>query len=245
MSGRKIIFLFVLSLLLFVLVKTPVAFVSQFVTLPKGVAYEGLQGSLWQGEIAQVSFNKIHLSQVKWQFEPTKLLTGDLAFQIRFGQPRELAMLSGKGVVAIGLAGKSVEQAVVRVPANQAKPFLPIPMGDIAGRVIANIDEYQFGEPICQVVQGDIGWHKAGIDIGGPIEFGSIEAQLNCQDGKLLANFDGENRLGLDGSATIESAKKFGFNGYLKPSSDLPAVVHQGIGMMTKMDSQGRYKISL
>lgn len=245
MSIRKSIGLFIFFLLLFTLARTPVGFVSKFITLPKGVAYQGLEGTIWQGEITQVQINKTHLSNVKWQFEPFKLFTGNLAFNVSFGNARQAESISGRGLVSMGLSGKRVQDAIVRVAANAAKPMLPIPMGDIEGRVILNVKDYQLGEPLCQITQGDIGWHRAGIDVGGPIEFGTIEADLTCDKGSLVANFDGQNTLGLEGQAKIAAANKFNFTGFMKPSADLPAVVHQGIGMMAKMDSQGRYKISL
>lgn len=245
MSIRKSIGLFLFFLLLFTLARTPVGFVSKFITLPKGVAYQGLEGTVWQGEITQLQINKTHLSNIKWQFEPLELFTGNAAFSVRFGNARQSESISGHGLVSIGLAGKRVQDAIVRVAANAAKPMLPIPMGDIEGRVILNIKDYQMGEPLCQVTLGDVGWHQAGIDVGGPIEFGSIEANLACDNGSLVANFDGQNTLGLEGQAKVASPSKFNFTGFMKPSAELPAVVHQGIGMMAKMDSQGRYKISL
>jgi len=245
MSVRKTLLIFVLFTLVFAIAKTPAALVVNLLPLPKGLAYEGIEGTLWQGSISQGQFNKQFVSDVKWQFQPSKLFTGSLAYQVSFGKARESQVISGKGLVSVGITGKKVEDAIVRVPAAQVKPLLPIPMGAIAGRVIANVDEYKLGQPVCELVEGDITWNKAGIDIGGNIEFGSIDANLSCEQGKLLADFDGNNSLGLAGQATIESSKKFAFAGFLKPSADLPAVVHQGISMVAKMDSQGRYKINL
>lgn len=245
MSVRKIVLLFVSFTLLFVLLKAPIALVAKYLPLPQGLAYQGLEGTLWQGSVRQAQYKKQLITDIKWDLQPLRLFTGTLAYQVRFGKPRAAQELSGQGLVSIGLTGKKLENAVFRMPAQQVKPMLPIPMGNIAGRVLANITEYKLGQPMCEQVTGDISWNKAGIDIGGNIEFGSIDAKLSCDQGKLLAQFDGNNLLGLAGQASIESTSKFAFSGFLKPDANLPAVVHQGIALVAKMDSQGRYKITL
>lgn len=245
MSVRKSVVLFIVFALIFAIVKTPAALVVNLLPLPKGLAYQELEGTLWQGTIRQAQYNKQLISNIKWQLQTSRLFTGALAYQVSFGQPRQMQDISGKGLVSAGITGKKIEDAIFRMPAAQVKPLLPIPMGAIAGRVIADIDEYVLGQPVCQQVAGHVSWHKAGVDIGGNIEFGSIDANLSCEQGRLLAQFDGKNSLGLSGQARIESTNKFAFDGFLKPSADLPAVVHQGISLVAKVDAQGRYKVKL
>lgn len=245
MSVRKTVLIFVVLALLFVVVKTPAALVANVLPLPKGIAYSELEGTLWQGSIRRAMYNRQVLTDIKWQFKPSQLFKGALGYEVSFGKPRQANSISGKGLVTIGVMGKTIEDAIFRMPASHVKPMLPIPMGRINGRVIANIKEFTLGAPVCESTQGDISWNKAGIDMNGSIEFGSIDANLSCEQGKLLAKFDGENNLGLSGQAVIESEKKFGFDGFLKPSANLPAVVHQGLSMVAKMDPQGRYKINL
>ncbi len=245
MSVRKSLILFIVFTLIFVIVKIPAALVVNLLPLPKGAAYQGLEGTLWQGSVRQIQVNRQLISDVKWQFQPLRLFTGAVAYQVSFGKPRISQTISGSGLVSIGITGKKIKDATFRMAAAEVKPFLPIPIGHLAGRVIANIKEYELGQPICQVANGEISWNKAGVDIGGSIEFGSIDANLSCEEGKLLAQFDGQNSLGLTGQARIESSSKFGFDGFVKPSADLPAVVHQGISAVAKMDAQGRYKINL
>lgn len=245
MSVRKSLVLFIVFALIFAIVKVPAALVAKFLPLPQGVAYKELEGTLWQGSIRQAQYNNQLINNINWRIQSSHLFTGSLTYQVSFGQPRQSQDISGKGLVSFGLTGKKVEQATFRMPAANVKPLLPIPMGAIAGRVIANIDEYVLGQPICQQVTGNISWNQAGVDIGGNVEFGTIDADLSCEQGQLLVQFDGQNSLGLTGQARIKSLQQFGFDGFLKPSAQLPAVVHQGISLVAKIDGQGRYKIKL
>lgn len=245
MSKVKLVVLFIVSFLLFTVLLIPVSLVASKVTLPKGIAYQELTGTVWQGDIKAVQFNNMLFENVHWQFELSSLLHGNLGFDIKFGNARNSQQLSGSGIVSTGLTGHQLHDFVFRMPAEGVKPFLPLPVGVVAGRLITTIDIFQMGVPVCEQLNGTFVWVKAGTDINGPISFGTITSTLLCEDNKFVAKFDGNNLLGIEGNANIESATKYGFDGYIKPDVSLPAVVHQGVGMLGKMDNKGKYKIKL
>jgi general secretion pathway protein N len=245
MSKVKIVVLFIVSFVLFTLTLVPISLVASKVSLPKNIAYQGLGGTLWQGEIDAVQVNNMLFENVRWQFEFSSLLHGNLGFDIKFGNARNSQQLSGRGTVSSGLNGHQLRDFVFRMSADGVKPFLPLPVGVIEGRLITTIEVFQIGEPVCEQLNGEFVWVKAGTDINGPISFGTITSTLLCEENKLVAKFDGNNLLGIEGSAVIESAKKYGFDGFVKPDVSLPAVVHQGVGMLGKMDNKGKYKIKL
>lgn len=245
MSKIKLAVLFIISFVLFTVTLVPINLVVNSLPIPKNIAYQGLSGSIWQGNVKAVQVDKILFENVHWQFELSSLLHGNLGFDIKFGNARNSSQLSGRGIVSSGLTGHQVRDFVFRVPANAVKPFLPLPVSVINGRLITTIDVFQLGKPVCEQLAGEFVWVKSGTDIDGPISFGTITSTLLCEDNKLVAKFDGENLLGLEGSAVVESAKKYGFDGFIKPDVSLPAIVHQGVSLLGKMDNKGRYKIKL
>ena len=245
MNLKKSVIVFIVFFVFITVFTTPVSVFINKLPLPKNVIYQNLQGSLWQGSLSAVQMKKNVITNVHWQFLPWQLFTGKAAFQLRWGNARNSNEISGSGIAAIGFNGYQLQDMTVRAPANSVKPFMPIPMGDIYGRVILDVNSYTQGEPLCSGLVGDLTWVKSGVDINGTIEFGVIAAALSCREQQIIAQFDGENSLGLQGDARLSSASSFKFEGFLKPSSDLPAIVHQGIGMFSKVDSQGRYKSSL
>ena len=245
MSIKKLVALFVLFFVVLTIFTVPVNLIVKQLPLPKNVAYQELEGTLWQGTIKAVQFDKTVLTQVKWQFLPLKLLTGKLAVQLRWGNARASQEVSGSGIASLGFSGYQVTDATVRLPANAVKSMIPFPMGEIFGRVIADVKAFTFAEPLCEQLDGDLIWTQAGVDVNGKIDFGVISSVLTCEENQVVSTFDGENLLGLQGRAVVKSQKSFGFDGFLKPSTELPAIVHQGIGMLGKADSKGRYKISL
>ncbi|NVK23665.1 MAG: type II secretion system protein N [Gammaproteobacteria bacterium] len=245
MSIKKLIALFITVFLLITVFTVPVGLIVKQFNLPKNVSYDSLQGTLWQGSIKAAQYKKTVLTQVQWQWLPWQLFKGKVAFKLRWGNARVSQQLSGTAVASVGFSGYQLNDTTVRLPASAVKPLLPFPMGDLYGRVIADINSYSFGEPLCSELNGELVWTKAGVDINGVIDFGVISSALSCDNNQVLATFDGQNSLGLQGLAKLESQTSFSFDGFLKPDASLPAVVHQGIGMFGKADSQGRFKISL
>jgi len=245
MSKIKLAVLFIISFVIFTVTLVPISLVVNALPLPKNVAYQGLSGSIWQGDIKTLQVDKMLFENVHWRFDFGSLSHGNLGFDIKFGNARNSEQLSGRGIVSSGLTGYQIRDFAFRMPANAVKPFLPLPVSVINGRLITTIDIFQLGEPICEQMSGEFVWVKAGTDIDGPISFGTITSTLLCEDNKLVAKFDGENLLGLEGSAVVESAKKYSFDGFVKPDVSLPAVVHQSVGFLGKMDNKGKYKIKL
>lgn len=245
MSKSKLVVLFLISFLLFAVVLAPLSLIVNQLPLPKGVSYKGLGGTLWQGKVDALETNGVLLEDIQWRFDLSNMLIGNVGFDIKFGNPRNSRQFSGRGIVSTGLSGHLVNDFVFRMPADGVKPFLPIPVGDISGRLITKVDIFEVGQPICEQLSGEFIWTKAGVDINGLVSFGTIASTLLCEDNSLVAKFDGDNSLGIEGSALLKSASQYGFEGYIKPDASLPAIVHDGMSMLGKMDNKGRYKVKL
>lgn len=245
MSVLKMVLWFVLFLVVLTVVKLPVALVAEHANLPKNIAYEQLTGTLWSGKIKRLQIEGETLQKVEWQVSPWSLLLAKLEVTFKFGNARDSAQNSGKGRLSYSMDGLEVVKSVVRIPAAGLKKYSPLPMGDIGGRVILDVAKYRFSGPLCDALDGELVWSKSELDFGGPIAFGTITANLSCDNHNIVAAFDGNNRLGLEGQALVESPSKFGFEGFVKPDASLPKSVHNGLSMFGKPDVKGKYKIKL
>lgn len=244
MRITNIILWFVLGLVVFTVLRIPAAFVLQFLPL-NDIAYQKVSGSIWNGEFEVVQFQEHSFEKVKWQFQPIKLLTGNAVVDLRFGDARQKQQYSGRATFSYGISGKRVENAQVRVMADDLKFLSPIPLGDVNGRVVVDIKQYQFGLPLCDKLDGAVTWLDAGVDINGVIDFGMLPVTLSCEDNKIAASMDGNNSLGLSGKAMLLSTSDFSFEGVAKPSNDLPAVIHQSLGFVGKKRKDGGFDIKL
>lgn len=245
MSFKKALLLFLLFFVVLVIIKLPVALIADRVTLPNGVAYEQISGTIWNGKVKRLQVNQEILHRVEWQIAPWNMLLGELTVALKFGNARDAAQISGKGVVSYSMSGLAVDDAVVRVPAKNLKKYSPLPIGNVGGRVILDVAQYRYTEALCDQLTGDLVWSKSELDFGGPITFGAISADLSCRENLIVAQFNGNNRLGLEGEAVIESVSKFSIDGFVKPDATLPRAVHDGVGMLGKPDAKGKYKLKL
>lgn len=245
MSWKKISLLLVIFLLLLSVLKTPVALVAEYIPLPKQLAYQGLNGTLWQGSASRMQFQQWTFNNVTWELNPWHLFTAKATFDLKFGNARQSSELSGKGRVMLGLSGIEVEKATVRMPASPLKSFSPVPLNDLGGRVILDVTQFVQGDNMCDLLNGELTWTQSSIDFAGLIELGAISSNLSCEEQQLLMAFDGNNSLGLEGQARIASTKKYNFDGYLKPDPNLPKEIHDGLSMFSKMDSKGKFPVKL
>lgn len=220
----------------------PLAVVAKYLPLPNDIKYQGLTGTVWQGQVNQLQVNQLQLNNLRWQFDLFKM-----AINVRFGNPRTVEEISGHGWLTWRLAGFQLTNSTVRAPANYFAQFSPMPISQsaIKGRVILNVSDYVYQQPLCQQLAGELSWAKAAITLQQDINLEYLSSNLSCEDNQVVARFDGENKLGLQGDFVLDSPSKFNFDGYLKPDASLPAMVHQGMMFFGKADNKGRFKVKL
>ena len=247
MKLTKLVAIFLIATVVFIIYKCPVGLILANIELPKHIAYQGIQGTIWQGEIKQLQVDKWQLGNVRWQFKGNELLSGRIDYQFSFGQPRQIQSLSGKGQVSFNHQEVTLKKATFRAPAQAMAAYMPVPMSGLSGRLVLELANYNnaFDDKLCEQLQGELIWTKAGFGMTEAVYLGTLTSELSCLQRQIIADFTDDNLLGLQGQAQISAANKYNFDGYLKPDARLPKSIHQGIAMFSKPDSQGRYKIKL
>ena len=253
MSFKKLLVLFVGTFIVFLVLYTPINIVAKYIAIPNYVALQNLKGTLWSGNAQAIQVDKWQFTNLTWEVKVADLFTGKLSYEIKFGQARNAQQLSGKANISLGFSTLSLSDVVLRAPASSIRSELPIPTSELNGRVILELDNYQVSsvndpsqtQMMCDELKGELLWTKAEVIFGQPMSLGTITAQLSCNTGAIVAQFDGNNELGLEGDATIVSPESFSFQGYVKPSESLPQDIHKGISMFSQIDMQGRYPIKL
>ncbi|WP_000816416.1 type II secretion system protein N, partial [Vibrio cholerae] len=85
--------------------------------LPEGLELTGIEGTLWQGQAAQVRWQGMSLGDLNWDLHLSALLLGQLEADIRFGRGSS-TQLRGKGVLGIGLSGPYADDFLLSLPAG-------------------------------------------------------------------------------------------------------------------------------
>ena len=198
-----LVLLFIFSFLIFAVSKLPASVAADFAKshLPKNILLGSFSGSLWQGEVSEVRVNRIQILNVRWHLKPFSLLTGTLAGDVKWGNPRAADEMSGKSAFNVSLFSKeaSLNSAVLRFEVDQliSQLNLPLPV-NASGRVIFNIDEYRSGQPYCQQIKGDVFSPNIRVEgLSGWFSIGELGADLRCKSGDLSAVVQPDNLLGI------------------------------------------------
>ncbi len=245
----KILGLLLLGLLAFVVTivwKFPAAGVLPHVNT-NPVSVTGVSGSLWSGSARQVSSPRapVALSNVDWRVQPEKLLSGNTGAKLDF------EVLGGDGSVEVArnLAGQiSVSNGKLQIPAQELEQFLPLPVAEFGGRVIADIESLELENNLLKRTRGTVVWRNATVSGALQARLGQIvldivpELQEGVQNHRgKLTNQDGE--LEIDGDLSIDPAGNYRADIRLKPLPDTPPEVISVLSLVGRQSGDGSYRI--
>lgn len=246
MTKRKLIFIGVASYLLFALVLTPASWWLKLLPLPAALQLGAVSGTLWQGNVSSLQYEKLSFDRLHWQLNGWALFSGKLQLALHSGSPKNAALPYINATVSYGFSGMALKNAMLTMPVNQLVPMLPLPMPvDASGALVLDISAYQQGQPRCSALNGTASWQDARLQTptGTWLELQSLFGQLSCDSGTVVLTTDSNNMLGLDVKAVM-NAEQLLVNGSLKPDASMPKEVHQAMQFLGKPDAQGRFPIS-
>ncbi len=244
------LFLFLIAFAVTVVWKFPAAGVLPHIsTNPVTVA--GVSGSIWKGTAEQVQPPNPALvaSNVKWRFMPAALMSGNTAANLDF----EVLGGSGSGHVSRSITSGdvSVTDGSFRMPAVNLGQFLPLPIVDFGGNLIADIETLDLENNLLKTARGTVVWRNALVTGGLQAELGQVVLDVEPQpiDGRpahvaKISNKDGD--LELNGELQIDINGNYRADIRLKPT----ASANQGLtgalgslGPIAKRESDGSYRI--
>ncbi len=230
----------------FVVALMPASWVMSYVTLPKNVAISAVEGTIWHTKINQVMVDGVVINKVQSDLSLLSVLTLDPEVELTFGD----ALINGpEGFLTLsGLTSDIVvEDAQVYVAANTVAAQLNLPIDLVAHEQLQlNIARFVVGAPICNELEGNIKWRKAGVTaFEEQVSFGALSATLSCEKGELVADIDPNNNLGLSYRAELKQGGRFTGSGYLTPGAKFPEQLRPVLSFIGKPDNQGRYRLKM
>lgn len=231
---------------IFVLALMPANWVVSLVKLPSNVTLSGVEGTVWQTQVAQVRVDDVDISQVESSLSLMSIIMLDPKFDIRFGDPL-LNGPEGRFMIS-GLMDKLViESAQVNVAANTVAKKLNLAIDIVAHeQVQLTVDRFVMGAPICQEMQGQLLWNNAAVTaFEEKVRFGKLSANLSCESGNLIGEVNPANNLGLSFRAELTQRGRLVGNGYLTPGAKFPEQLKALLSFLGQADNQGRYRLKL
>jgi hypothetical protein len=242
--------LFVIAFAVTFVWKFPVAGVMPHVnTQPVTIA--GVSGTVWSGKAQQVISDNPALvaSNVQWRFQPAAIVSGNTAAAVEF----EVLGGNGNGNVARHLTSGdvSVTDGTFRMPAANLAQFLPLPIVDFGGNILADIDFLELENNLLTETKGTVIWRDAQVTGGLQAALGQVILDVEPQAGDgvqahiaKISNADGD--LEIDGEMQIDINGNYKADVRLKPTASANqglAGVLGSLGPIAQRESDGSYRI--
>ncbi|MFO7603263.1 MAG: type II secretion system protein N [Gammaproteobacteria bacterium] len=241
-----VLLIFISSYVLFMLQQLPARTVVGWLppqSLQGGaIQLNGVSGTLWQGQVAQLRLNGLSVSNLSWQLQGWPLLWGDIALGFRFRQ----SDASGAGRLNTDIAGEQLLLSAVqgRFPAAQLMPlFYGFPIV-LAGEVNAVIEQATLSKGQQLSLQGELLWREAALTAPQHIPLGDVQVKMQAREqGTILTVQDQGGPLELQGQISLEGDGTYQTTLAVSARPAASPALAQSISILGQRDAQGRVQI--
>lgn len=229
------------AFLLFVIVNAPAAWiVARVAQQVPGVVFSGVSGSVWTGAAAQVRTDSVALSDVRWHWHPSALLSGRVEYGLSGqwgGNPVSLA--AGRSL----FGGSYLADVAVAAPAPSWIAALRLP-AEAAGQVELALDRVEFVDGAAMpLLTGGAHWRPATISAPVALGLGTVTLELAPEGalsrGRVSAQ---EGALLVDGTVEIGSAGDYSLVADLTPTARTSRDIRTGLDTIAELRG-GRYHL--
>lgn len=237
--------LFLSLYFLFLIATVPMATVMNLLPKYEQLEYTGVSGTFWQGKIQSLTLPEGRLSNFRWDTQWSKLFTGQLVSDVRFGAKNEL---SGNGVLGSGLFGSFAENLELSLPISMVldKVTLPIPITG-QGELDMNILIATASSPVCEEFDAQLNWLDGQLNTpAGQLKFEQAKAVFSCVEGLPVAKItEKSEQMELDLDVKLLGEKRFHLKGWIKPGAKMPKMMSNNLSFVGELDDKGRYQVNI
>lgn len=240
------LFLFLLAFAATVIWKFPAAGVLPHVNT-NPVSITGVGGTVWRGSAAQVVAPPpaLPVSNVQWRVKPEQIFSGNAAARLDF----EILGGTATADVARSLTGDIVvEDGKVNVPAKNLEQFLPLPVAEFGGNMLADIVKLEIENKLLKSTRGSVIWREAVVSGAVNAQLGQVVLDITPeQQGEqlmhrgTLSNQSGQ--LDINGEFQLDQIGNYRADIRLAPNSSTPPELSGVLGAVGRRASDGSYRI--
>ncbi len=213
---------------------------------PNPLQGEGISGTLWQGQIERLTWQKWIFTDIEWQWSPKSLLQGQWRYHVSLKSPSIKAQ--GSGGIGWDWQGGFAQDWRVFANAEGIAAKIPTPMPMQAqGSVTLLVDDYRYGSPFCQRLVADGQWQNGELSLPlGDLFLNDIRADFSCQSGTLAGVFtQTSDSLESEWRGRLAPKGQYSWQGWMKPMPALSMSWRQALSWVGKRDNEGRYQVDL
>lgn len=245
-KGRRLIYLGVVTYLIFMLHALPASFLTRYI-LPavpaaRAVTLQGVHGSIWHGQAADARIANFSLGKLQWNVRSWGLLLGKLKLHLKFDQDN----MHGNAYVSLGMGGSLTANDVnMQFPAESLMPLMygyPI---SIAGELRGNLKEVAIERGRILQAQGRIVWQNAAMRAPQNIEMGDYLITLEPVNhgSKVVIKDQGQGPVQAEITVFAKGSGEYRMNGWLKARDASQQSITEALRLIGRPDNSGRYWI--
>lgn len=242
-SRLQLPLLFLLCYLLFLLATLPAVQVLPRLSWPAGIQLHDISGTLWQGRIGQLNWQKRTLQNVHWEVLFSRLWLGMPTVRLSLQDP-DMAIASA----TVGWRGKwQIDDLMLQAQVSVLQQQLPYPLpAEASGTLHLNIDQLSISEQQCLALKGQAEWRQAALQTpAGELLLNTPQAELGCRNNDLeitvrqdsaALRSQSQLQLSLQGQYQIQAS--------LYPGSELPPGLRAALDWLGTPDSSGAIRVN-
>ena len=206
------------------------------------LAVNGVSGSIFSGQAAQVVYQGLDLGRLHWQFHPLRLLLGRLEYRVELDNPANTGhLIAGKT-----LTGRTfVDDVDVEVlPDRLVNHYSLVPFNS-SGTMQLLFETLSPGDDYTGEVAGRVIWRDAVILEPLSLVLGQLEMDVSTRDGQLVGRFDNSGDLAVSGEVALSASNEYRIDLLLRPGPAVDADTLAILEQFSQRLASGDYRIDL
>jgi len=240
MKKRHYLLTAIFSYLILLIATIPARPVTELISDNSPIMIQGVSGTIWHGKAYVVSADNIRLKKTQWSFNLWKLFTGKLAIEV------DTFYLDNKISAELGssFTGRFfVNKLSAKIAAREVATIANIPLAQLDGTVIINIEHAQWKQGELPLASGEIKWLDATVTVAETASLGNVTIMLSESPQQLL-NADISNQGGdikINGHAELVPETKYTLDIKLLPTASASNNIKQSLGFFAQRQPGGEY----
>ncbi|TVP93395.1 MAG: type II secretion system protein N, partial [Thioalkalivibrio sp.] len=205
--------------------------------LPVAVSTGGVTGRVWSGRADAVRVDRHHVGALTWRLQPAALLRGRLG--IALGWQLEDDRIGAR----VRLGRRSADAFDVRggLDASRIQDWFDLPLL-LDGRLTLDLQRLSWsGDGGFQEAAGALLWAGAAGGLPRPIALGDYGAELDTDDGALVARIDSAagSPLEVGGNAAWHPMGEYRVDLELRPTAEADRNLVAALDSVARRDADG------
>ena len=206
------------------------------------LSIQGVSGSVFSGQAAQVVYQGLNLGTVDWQFHPSRLLLGRLEYRIELEHPANTGQLTA-GRTLTGQA--YIDDLDVEVlPGRLINHYSPVEFNS-SGTMRLLFETFSPGDDYSGEVAGRVIWRNAALLDPVSLVLGKLKMDVSSRDGLLVGRFNDSGKLGVNGEVTLSPLNEYRIDLILRPRAAIDPDTQALLEQISQRLANGDYHIDL